>query len=185
VAEQRTTIRPDAGVDDTALLEEETLRFAQELLRISTENTGDRARGGRVTEVAEPVPGRGSVVARLRGAQPEAGVMVLHAHLDVVPTEPDDWTFPPFAASIHDGQLWDRGALDLKSYAAVLLATARHLARTGIVPRRDLVFAFFADEEGGGVDGAAWLVRHRPKWFAAATGRSWSRRSSARTRPPR
>lgn len=182
-----TTIRPNSRVNDTALLEEETLRFAQELLRIPTENTGDRAtigdgetraarlvqraleEVGYVTEFAEPVPGRGSVVARLRGTDPEAGALVLHAHLDVVPAEPDDWTFPPFAGAIHDGQLWGRGALDLKSYAAVLLATARHLGRTGIVPRRDLVFAFFADEEAGGVDGAAWLVRHRPEWFAGAT----------------
>ncbi|AMM20205.1 hypothetical protein AX769_08550 [Frondihabitans sp. PAMC 28766] len=171
----------------TSTLEDETLRFSQELIRIPTENTGDRAtigdgeaRAARLvqqyldevgleTHYVEPVPGRGSVVARLAGADPTRGALVLHAHLDVVPAEAVDWSHPPFAAEIHDGLLYGRGALDLKTYAAVLLATARHLVREAIVPARDLVFAFFADEEAGGVDGAQWLVARRPELFAGAT----------------
>lgn len=181
---ESTTAPTDGG---TALLEAETIRFARELLRIPTENTGDRATigdgetravrlvqrwlddAGLDTDFAEPVPGRGSVVARIRGTDSDAGALVLHAHLDVVPVESEGWTHPPFGGEVHDDQLWGRGALDLKSYAAVLVATARHLARSGSRARRDLVFAFFADEEAGGVDGARWLVEHRPDWFAGAT----------------
>ena len=169
------------------LLERETLLFAQELIRIPSVNTGERgsigdgeARAARyvqerledagyTTEYAEPSPGRGNLVARLEGSEPERGGLVAHAHLDVVPAEASDWTHPPFAAEIDDGYLYGRGALDLKSYAAVLLAVARHLAREGIVPRRDIVFAFFADEESTSIDGARWAVEERPGWFAGAT----------------
>jgi acetylornithine deacetylase/succinyl-diaminopimelate desuccinylase-like protein len=177
----------DATDEPGSLLEAETLRFSRELIRIPTVNTGDRAtigdgeaRAARLiqgylhevgfeTHYVEPVPGRGNVVARLAGSDPTRGALVLHAHLDVVPAEADDWTYPPFAAEIHDGALHGRGALDLKTYAAVLLATARHLVREDIVPGRDLVFAFFADEEAGGVDGAKWLLDERREWFAGAT----------------
>ncbi len=86
-----------------------------------------------------------------------------------MPVDAADWTHPPFGAEIHDGILYGRGAVDMKDFAGMLLAIARAFRREGIVPRRDLVFAFFADEEAGGVWGARWLVQHRPELFAGAT----------------
>ncbi len=168
-------------------LEIEALEFIRALIRIDSVNTGDAATIGdgetraalfvkqRLDEVGyetvlvEPRPGRASVVARLAGSDPDAGALVAHAHLDVVPVDADDWTHPPFGAEIHDGLLYGRGAVDMKDFAGMLLAIARAFRRDGIVPRRDLIFAFFADEEAGGVWGARWLVENRPELFAGAT----------------
>lgn len=168
-------------------LETEALEFIRALIRIDSVNTGDAATIGdgetraalfvkeRLEEVGyrvdlvEPQPGRASVVARLEGSDPDAGALVVHAHLDVVPVEEADWTHPPFGAEIHDGILYGRGAVDMKNYAGTILAIARAFRRDGVVPRRDLIFAFFADEEAGGVWGARWIVRHRPELFAGAT----------------
>jgi acetylornithine deacetylase/succinyl-diaminopimelate desuccinylase-like protein len=168
-------------------LEAEALEFVRALIRIDSVNTGEASTIGdgetraalfvqaRLEEVgyettlAEPVPGRASVIARLAGSDPDAGALVAHAHLDVVPVEVENWTHPPFGAEIHDGILYGRGAVDMKDFAGMLLAIARSFRRDGIVPRRDLIFAFFADEEAGGVWGARWLVRNRPELFAGAT----------------
>ncbi|MCK6080001.1 M20/M25/M40 family metallo-hydrolase [Microbacterium sp. EYE_5] len=170
-----------------SLLEKETLDFVRDLIRIDSVNTGvaetigdgetraaryvqERlADAGIEAELVEPRPGRASVVARIRGREPAAGALLVHAHLDVVPVDETDWTRPPFGAEIHDGFLYGRGAVDMKDYAGMLLAVARHYAREGIVPRRDLVFAFLADEESGGVWGAGWIVEHRPDLLAGVT----------------
>lgn len=174
---------PAAGMP----LEEEALRFVRELIRIESVNTGDldtigdgEARAARYVQAAleevgyetiylESHPGRGNVVARLAGADPACGALVVHAHLDVVPVDGQEWTHPPFAAEIEDGLLYGRGAVDMKDFAGVILAVARAFKRDGVVPARDLVFAFFADEEAGGTWGARWLVDHHPELFAGAT----------------
>jgi acetylornithine deacetylase/succinyl-diaminopimelate desuccinylase-like protein len=168
-------------------LEDEALEFIRALIRIDSVNTGEAATIGdgetraalfvkdKLEEVGyrvdlvEPQAGRASVVARLAGADPDAGALVVHAHLDVVPVEEADWTHPPFGAEIHDGVLYGRGAVDMKNYAGTILAIARAYRRQRIVPRRDLIFAFFADEEAGGVWGARWIVRNRPELLSGAT----------------
>ncbi|WP_246200821.1 M20/M25/M40 family metallo-hydrolase [Agromyces allii] len=182
----------DGSEAGETLLEREALHNIRELIRIDSVNTGDlrtigdgEARAARLVQAAlaevglesefiESTPGRGNVVARLRGAgpdggAPERGALVVHAHLDVVPVDGQDWRHPPFGAEIHDGLLYGRGAVDMKNFAGVLVAVARSFAREGFVPPRDLVFAFFADEEAGGVWGAKWLVEHRPDLFEGAT----------------
>ncbi|PTT20783.1 hypothetical protein DBR36_05185 [Microbacterium sp. HMWF026] len=168
-------------------LEAEALEFVRALIRIDSVNTGDAAtigdgetraalfvqaqleEVGYETVLVEPRPGRASVVARMAGSDPDAGALVAHAHLDVVPVDAADWTHPPFGAEIHDGVLYGRGAVDMKNFAGMLLAIARSFRRDGVVPRRDLIFAFFADEEAGGVWGARWIVQNRPELFAGAT----------------
>ncbi|WP_394552654.1 M20/M25/M40 family metallo-hydrolase [Agromyces sp. MMS24-JH15] len=174
---------PRAG----SALEAEALRFIRDLIRIESVNTGDlhtvgdgEARAARYvrdaleevgyeTTYLESHPGRGNVIARLPGADPARGALVVHAHLDVVPVDGQDWTRPPFDAVVEDGILYGRGAVDMKDFAGVILAVARAFKREGVVPARDLVFAFFADEEAGGVWGARWLVEHHPEVFAGAT----------------
>lgn len=163
------------------------MSFTRDLIRIDSVNTGvaetigdgeTRAalfvqqrlsEAGIASELIETRPGRGSVVARLGGSDPTAGALIVHAHLDVVPVDGQVWTHPPFGAEVHDGWLYGRGAVDMKDFAGTILAVARHYAREGIVPRRDLIFAFLADEEAGGVWGAGWLVDNRPDLFAGAT----------------
>jgi acetylornithine deacetylase/succinyl-diaminopimelate desuccinylase-like protein len=66
---------------------------------------------------------------------------------------------------VEDGFVWGRGAVDMKDMVGMMIAVARHFKREGIVPPRDLVFAFVSDEEHGGTYGAQWLVDHRPDLF--------------------
>ncbi|MGH3670345.1 MAG: M20/M25/M40 family metallo-hydrolase, partial [Pseudonocardiaceae bacterium] len=89
--------------------------------------------------------------------------------LDVVPADAAEWTVHPLSGAVQDGNLWGRGAVDMKDMVAMTIAVARRFRREGIVPPRDLVFAFLADEEAGGQQGAHWLVNHRPELFEGCT----------------
>jgi acetylornithine deacetylase/succinyl-diaminopimelate desuccinylase-like protein len=93
---------------------------------------------------------------------------VVHGHLDVVPAAAEDWSVDPFAAQVKDGMIWGRGAVDMKDMDAMILTNVRELARTGRKPKRDLIIAFFADEEAGGTYGAQWVVEHHPELFEGA-----------------
>ncbi len=165
----------------------DAVRLASELIAIDTTNAGEFGGPGTERPAAEYVaaklaeagydpeyveagwPGRGNVVARLPGADPARGALLIHGHLDVVPADPAEWTVHPFSGEIRDGYVWGRGAVDMKGMVAMTLAVACDLKRTGVVPARDLIFAFLSDEEAGGVAGASWLVEHRPDLFEGAT----------------
>lgn len=130
--------------------------------------------------VVEPVPGRGSVAARLMGDGTGAEPLLLLSHLDVVPAPPESWTHDPFGADVAEGYVWGRGAVDMKAMVAMEIAVLRQLAAetraagrnpaSDAVPglRRDILFASTADEESGGHAGAGWIVEHRPEWIRAA-----------------
>jgi acetylornithine deacetylase/succinyl-diaminopimelate desuccinylase-like protein len=166
---------------------DEVVDIVSRLIRFDTSNTGnlDTTKGedecarwaaaqleaaGYQTEYVESgAPGRGNVFARLAGADPSRGALLIHGHLDVVPAEAADWSVHPFSGAVTDGYVWGRGAVDMKNMVGMMIAVARHLARAGIVPPRDLVFAFVADEEAGGRYGSHWLVEHRPDLFAGVT----------------
>ncbi len=180
-----TITRDGAALPDTA--EAEAVQFCSELIRIPSVNTGDpatigdgEARAARYiqqkleevgyrTEYVESAPGRGNVVCRLAGADPSRGALLIHGHVDVVPADPAEWQVDPFSGAIQDGYVWGRGAVDMKDMVAMTLAVARDLKRRGVVPPRDLIFAFVSDEEAGGFHGALWLVQNHPEWFAGAT----------------
>jgi acetylornithine deacetylase/succinyl-diaminopimelate desuccinylase-like protein len=135
---------------------------------------------GIPAEIHEPVPGRGSVTARLRGDGTGGDPLLLLSHLDVVPAPPDGWTHDPFRAVIADGQVWGRGAVDMKHLAAMELTVMRMLAAearaagrdpaSDPVPglTRDVLFASTADEEAGGLAGIAALVMDRPDTLQSA-----------------
>jgi acetylornithine deacetylase/succinyl-diaminopimelate desuccinylase-like protein len=109
--------------------------------------------------VLGPAPGRGSVIARLRG-NGTAGALLLMSHLDVVPADAAEWDHPPFAADVADGYIWGRGSTDTKSLTAVQLAILLALKREGVPLKRDIVLAATADEEAGGDNGMGWLAEH-------------------------
>lgn len=112
--------------------------------------------------VLEPAPGRGSVIARVRGSG-AAGALLLMSHLDVVPADAKEWDHAPFAAEIADGYIWGRGATDTKNLTAAQLAILLALTREGVPLKRDLVLAATADEEAGAAHGMAWLAQnHAP-----------------------
>jgi acetylornithine deacetylase/succinyl-diaminopimelate desuccinylase-like protein len=95
--------------------------------------------------------------------------LVVHGHLDVVPAVTDDWTVDPFGGEIRDGLLWGRGAVDMKDMDAMILTALGDLLEAGEQPARDLIVAYFADEENGGVFGSHYLVDEHPELFAGAT----------------
>jgi len=84
------------------------------------------------------------------GEQPSAQPIVLMAHYDVVGAEDLQWSYPPFAAEIHDGSVWARGAVDTKCILAALLEASAHLSAEGFKPQRDIYFSFSNNEETGG-----------------------------------
>ncbi|MFC5999506.1 M20/M25/M40 family metallo-hydrolase [Quadrisphaera sp. GCM10027208] len=178
--------RRDAAVAAAApAAEDEVVDICRDLLRIDTSNYGDGSGPGEraaaehvmglLTEVGlepeliESEPGRASVVVRVEGTDPGREALLVHGHLDVVPAHAPDWQVHPFSGEERDGALWGRGAVDMKGMDAMILAVLRDLARTGRRPARDVVFAFLADEEAGGLKGARYLVDHRPELFEGVT----------------
>ncbi|UFS60377.1 M20/M25/M40 family metallo-hydrolase [Subtercola endophyticus] len=162
-----------------------TARITRDLIRFDTSNYGDGKSNGE-TIAAEYVeaeltalglhphlfdsaPTRTSVVARVEGANPDAPALVVHGHLDVVPAIADDWSVDPFGGDIRDGMIWGRGAVDMKNMDAMILTALGEILGSGKQPARDLVIAFFADEEAGGVFGSHYMVREHPEVFEGAT----------------
>ncbi|MBM7774621.1 acetylornithine deacetylase/succinyl-diaminopimelate desuccinylase-like protein [Actinokineospora baliensis] len=184
MSEQQSAL---AEAHDTAVAEEEAVALTSELIRIDTTNTGDPATvvgerlaaeyvaeklaevGYETTYVESGGKGRGNVIARLAGADPSRGALLVHGHLDVVPADPSEWSVHPFSGAVQDDYVWGRGAVDMKDMLGMTLATARRFKRDGIVPPRDLIFAFLADEEAGGEYGSQWLVENRADLFEGAT----------------
>ncbi|MCI5826057.1 MAG: M20/M25/M40 family metallo-hydrolase [Arcanobacterium sp.] len=117
----------------------------------------------------EPVPGRPNIVVRVPGADRSRPGLIVHGHLDVVPADPSEWERDPFGGEIVDGVLWGRGAVDMKDMVAMMVVLLRDMATNSWVPPRDLVVCFFADEEGGGWEGAQLIVRDYPEVFADCT----------------
>jgi acetylornithine deacetylase/succinyl-diaminopimelate desuccinylase-like protein len=166
---------------------DEVVDLVSALIRFDTSNTGDpnTTKGerecaqwvaqqleevGYQTEYVEAgAPGRGNLFARLPGTDSNRGALMIHGHLDVVPAEAADWSVHPFSGAVEDGFIWGRGAVDMKDMVGMTIAVARHFKRNGIVPPRDLVFAFVSDEEAGGKYGAHWLVDNRPDLFEGVT----------------
>jgi succinyl-diaminopimelate desuccinylase len=87
-------------------------------------------------------------------AQSAIKTIAFAGHTDVVPTGPlDQWTSHPFTPTHRDGQLYGRGACDMKtSLAAFVVAIEEFLAATPD-PRLGLALLLTSDEEGPGVDG--------------------------------
>jgi acetylornithine deacetylase/succinyl-diaminopimelate desuccinylase-like protein len=161
--------------------QDEVVELCSELIRFDTSNPTSTERAaaewvaGKLDEVGvksrlyESDPGRASVVARIEGADRSRPALLIHGHLDVVPADPDEWSVHPFGGEEKDGYLWGRGAIDMKDMDAMTLALVRDWARTGTKPPRDVVVAFVADEEAGGVKGARFLVDEHADEFEGCT----------------
>lgn len=86
-------------------------------------------------------------------------LVVLAGHTDVVPTGPlSAWRFDPFAATIDDGRLYGRGAVDMKSSLAAFITAIERLTAESTALRGSIGVLITSDEEGPAVDGTARVV---------------------------
>jgi acetylornithine deacetylase/succinyl-diaminopimelate desuccinylase-like protein len=157
-------------------LEEEAIRLLGHYIQIDTTNPPGNElkaaqffkeifeREGIEARIIESAPGRGNVIARLRGDGSKPALILMN-HMDVVPADPRQWKEPPFGAVIRDGYLWGRGALDMKGPAIVELMTLLALKRQNVPLRGDLIFLGTADEEAGGALGAGFLLERHSELF--------------------
>ncbi len=161
----------------------ETTELLQALIRNECVNDGSAESGeetrnadvletflegaGVALERYEPLPGRGSIVARIEGSDPAAPSLCLMGHTDVVPVSPDGWSNDPFGGELirneaGQDEIWGRGAIDMLNLTSSMAVAFRHLARSGFRPKGDLIYFGVADEEAGGTWGAEWMFDHHP-----------------------
>jgi len=112
-------------------------------------------------QVLAPNPRKGNLIARLRGSGTGKPILLL-AHLDVVEAKREDWSVDPFVLTEKDGYYYGRGTGDDKAMAAIWIANLIRYKEEGWIPKRDLIVALTADEEGGNYNGVSWLLeQHR------------------------
>jgi acetylornithine deacetylase/succinyl-diaminopimelate desuccinylase-like protein len=157
----------------SARLREEATDLLRGLIRLDTVNPpGNETRAaellrgyledaGVTCELYAKVPERANLVARLPGHGDGPSLLLL-SHTDTVLADPAEWSVDPWAGELRDGQVWGRGALDMKSQVAASAVALATLAREGFEPAGDVVFAACADEEVGEDYGLSWLCREHP-----------------------
>src|SRR5215472_8048146 len=147
----------------------EAVKFLSELVKIDTSNPpgsetsaaeyikGVLAAEGIPAQIYESAPGRGNLVARIKGNGKKKPLLLM-AHLDVVGVERDKWTVDPFAGIIKDGYVFGRGAIDDKSMDAANLEVFLLLHRLKVPLDRDVILLAEAGEEGTTQFGIDFMV---------------------------
>lgn len=157
----------------TISLREEATDLLQRLIRLDTVNPPGNetlaaellreylAANGVETELYARVPERANLVARIRGRAGASRLLFL-SHTDTVLADAAEWQLDPWSGELKDGEIWGRGALDMKGQVAANAVAIASLAREGFEPERDLIFAATADEEVGDDFGLSWLCQEHP-----------------------
>lgn len=158
--------------------EDEAVRLLQDYIRVDTSNPpGNELRGaeffkklfdeaGIPNTTYEYLPGRADFYAVLKGdgsLQP----LVLLSHMDVVRAQPENWKEPPFSGAIVDGEIYGRGAEDMKDQGLLNAMVLLIAARERLPLKRDLIFLATADEEVNDT-GSQWLIDHHPELVRGA-----------------
>ncbi len=163
---------------DWKQMHDEMLKFTQDLVRIDTSNPpgnerraadyikGVLDREGIASNIYEKAPGRGNIVARLKGSGKKKPILIM-GHLDVVGVERDKWTVDPFVPLIKDGFLYGRGSADDKDIVAGVLETFLTLKRLQVPLDRDVIFVAEAGEEGTSEYGIDYLIANHWDEIAA------------------
>ena len=167
--------QPPAGFDRAAA-QRATQAHLVELIRRNTENPPGNelvvARyldsiftriPGVETRILEAAPGRADFVARLRATNPTKRPLLVMGHMDVVNADTAKWGTPPFEATVRDGYLYGRGAIDDKGMLAATTAALQQLATHRDRLQRDIVLLGTAGEEGGPAVGVDWVLEHHPE----------------------
>jgi acetylornithine deacetylase/succinyl-diaminopimelate desuccinylase-like protein len=147
----------------------EAVKFLGDLVKIDTSNPpgnetraaeyikGVLAKEGISAQIFESAPGRGNLVARLKGNGMKRALLLM-GHLDVVGVERDKWTVDPFGSVIKDGYLYGRGSVDDKSMDAANLEVFLQLHRLKVPLDRDVILLAEAGEEGTTQFGIDYMV---------------------------
>ncbi|MGH9662565.1 MAG: M20/M25/M40 family metallo-hydrolase [Bryobacteraceae bacterium] len=163
-----------AADPDWAALDKTALDLLQRYIRIESINPpGDTTAAAKLYQSvleSSGIParlfstgpsGQVNLLARLPGRDRSKKPLLLLNHFDVVPVDRKAWKFDPFAALIQDGQIWGRGALDMKGIGIQQLLAFVTLKQTGVVPPRDVVLLATADEENNGIYGIRWMIANQ------------------------
>jgi acetylornithine deacetylase/succinyl-diaminopimelate desuccinylase-like protein len=154
-------------------LRDEVVELLQRLIRLNTVNPPGKetvaaellrdylAESGVQSELHASVPERANLVARLPGRGDGPSLLFL-SHTDTVVADPGEWKVDPWSGELRDGEVWGRGALDMKGEVAASAVTIASLAREGFEPAGDLIFVAAADEEVGQGHGLPWLCANHP-----------------------
>jgi acetylornithine deacetylase/succinyl-diaminopimelate desuccinylase-like protein len=155
-------------------LADEVTRLLQELIRLDTVNPPGTetqaaellrdylAESGVESELYAKTPERANLVARISGRGDGPSLLFL-SHTDTVVADPSEWQVDPWSGELRDGEIWGRGALDMKGEVATSAVTLASLKREGFEPAGDLIFVAAADEEvGEGPFGLPWLCENHP-----------------------
>src|SRR5919197_372224 len=140
---------------EVATLRQEVTELLQELIRDYLEESGVSC------ELYAKIPERANLVARIPGRGDGPRLLFL-SHTDVVLADPAEWAADPFGGELRDGEVWGRGALDMKGQVAASAVAIASLAREGFEPAGDLIFAATADEEVGAGFGGLSLCHEHP-----------------------
>ncbi len=163
------------NTDETPIYER-PVELLQALVRFDTTNPPGNERdcmlyiqglldqAGIPSQLLGRIPERPNLIARLKG-QGNTPPLLLYGHLDVVTTQNQPWTHPPFAGEIVGGSVWGRGALDMKGPVAMMLAAFLKAKAEGASLPGDVIFAAVTDEEAGGEYGVRYLVEQHPDLF--------------------
>jgi acetylornithine deacetylase/succinyl-diaminopimelate desuccinylase-like protein len=145
----------------------------QELIRIDTTNPPGKEtpaaellrdyleENGVACELHAKEPERANLVARIPGSGGGPSLALI-SHTDVVYADAAEWSRDPFGGELVDGEVWGRGALDMKGHVAAAAVAIASLAREGFRPAGDLIFVAAADEEHGVNVGMQWLCQAHP-----------------------
>ncbi|MGV2052708.1 succinyl-diaminopimelate desuccinylase [Agrobacterium sp. 22-209-1] len=120
----------------------------------------------RVMATEAGTPDVENLYARLGTEGPH---LMFAGHTDVVPVGDEAaWSHPPFSADIAGGEMYGRGAVDMKGgIACFVAAIARHIEKHG-KPQGSVSFLITGDEEGPSINGTSKLLE-----WAAARGETW------------
>jgi acetylornithine deacetylase/succinyl-diaminopimelate desuccinylase-like protein len=120
---------------------------------------------GCETTIVSRTSARPNLIARIPGGG-TASPLLLYGHVDVVTTEGQQWSHPPFEGVNADGYIWGRGALDMKGGVAMMVTAFLRLLAGKVTPPGDVILLILSDEEAGGNDGARYLVENHPELLA-------------------
>jgi acetylornithine deacetylase/succinyl-diaminopimelate desuccinylase-like protein len=153
--------------------QDEAVELFQQYLRIDTSNPPGNElgaaeffhrlfdQGGIPNTVYPYAPRRANLYAVLKGDGSRQPIVLLN-HTDVVRAESRNWRVPPFSGEILNGEVYGRGALDMKNEGMIQAMVLLIAARERLPLKRDLIFLATADEEVGDT-GSAWILEHHPE----------------------